>query len=414
MKITKMRLKNFKQYDLFEWDISKNANVNVIYGQNGAGKSTIIEALKFIEEIIMSRITNNFNIPNISRNLYSKYVTYETENEIEVYIEYINKENKYGYEVAMIKGDIISKEKLVKISKENEILFQKVFNSFIKIESVKNLFNNELIFFDEKFADSIISVLFQLGEKYPNSWNKNYDLFSIIDVFVYKMNLNKNENVETKFLFYDLIQKLIIFNKVRIRKLDFDKIDGMYRDFILKFSIFAREIDKTIIEVIPSKQDLPNNFMELSYKLMKKLGNGKIKEIPILLESKGTRQYFSYFYAIDKLQEKNNKTVTFFDEFGICLNETLIIEIYKKIIKVAKNLDKQVIISTHSAILLEKNMINIDDINEKDWNKEKWILDKSSSGKTIIKNLSNTNKRTNFRDLYLSGFIGGTHQGEIS
>lgn len=407
MKITKIKLKNFKQYTDFEWNLSKNSNVNLIYGPNGSGKSTLIHSLKFLALILEPKFANDFFF---LKNLYNQFSTIGTEEEISVTIEFEDYRNKYSYSVSVAKGDIVTKEKFELLS-NGITLFEKKRGELLNMGTIKDLFNNELFTFDENYMDSIGSTLHALIMKYPEVYDFNRELFSLANLLYPWLTSKPDDETEDKIFLERMIDELSKRSIIKVQKDAFEKIKPKLENFMEKFSYFASEIDHTVMGVSHTVKHLGNDTIELSYSFKKRVAN-KLIDINVQQESKGTKTYMMYFKSLIKLEQESNKNILTIDEFGTFIHETLALNIYKKIVTTARENNRQLLIATHSLNLLDKDLVNLE--ADKDWNKEKWILDKSPTGKAAIKDLRNINSRTNFRNLYISGSLGGIHSGEIS
>ena len=94
MNITKIKLKNFRNYD--EQEIELGNNINIFYGDNAQGKTNIIESI-FLCAIGKSFRTNKDNeLIKFNEDFASVYIEYEkSDRECNIKIDISNKKNIY-------------------------------------------------------------------------------------------------------------------------------------------------------------------------------------------------------------------------------------------------------------------------------------------------------------------------------
>ena len=94
MNITKIKLKNFRNYD--EQEIELGNNINIFYGDNAQGKTNIIESI-FLCAIGKSFRTNKDNeLIKFNEDFAQVYIEYEkSDREGNIRIDISNKKNIY-------------------------------------------------------------------------------------------------------------------------------------------------------------------------------------------------------------------------------------------------------------------------------------------------------------------------------
>jgi AAA15 family ATPase/GTPase len=72
MKLQSFRIKNFRSIRDTDWQNFSQDNIIALIGQNEAGKTTILEALKSYsdETILADYLRSNRSLPEVSRSFY--------------------------------------------------------------------------------------------------------------------------------------------------------------------------------------------------------------------------------------------------------------------------------------------------------------------------------------------------------
>lgn len=438
MIIKKINTKNFKILKDFTWEL--NEGINLIYGDNASGKSTLIEIFEFLDEVftkesnIKAELSQNpFVNPNfvnpsmfaINRALYERYKTIGTKNHIpiEIEIEYLIDGTKYKYEISIEKDDLVSRESLSFIDKK-----KKEINIFKRLDKKGNY---EGVLIDEinesgqiigvtSGNNSIVSRIMYLvdwgnfNSKGINSINKFNHLIS---GFAMINKYNRGNEIYVKHLTLtngDSEQILIPFQSLSARdKQDIKFTREKMTNQAKRFYKVASEFDPNIVDVGIDERTVnknnANEFMafndngnfenvEFVMQFVKMIDN-KEERIDFNIESNGTKAFIKYFRVFEIIFNKSNKKVTLFDGFGANLHDALTKNIFVDIAKAASKRRKQVIFTTHCSDLLN--------INES-WfgNKNKYILTNNHS-KIKIKNLVGTDVKENNKMKYLNGAYQG-------
>lgn len=325
MKITKIKLNNFKQFKDFEWELNKDMNVNLLFGSNGVGKSSLFQYREIIRE------TESVENPV---EIYNKYSTIGNDDNIDVYVEYEYQNEIHNYDLV--------------VTPEGEIT-------------------------QNSSLDEFRNILFGKPEK-------------IIDSLI--------KDGKTTITISELIGER-------------DHLEEYFRYFGYKLS----EMDNKIMSEFLKFENLSENLIEVSYCLIKRI-DSKLVLIPFELESQSTKDYLKYFNVINQLESTDNEHVIFIDDFGTNQDEILTNKLLDNINRLARKNNRQVFIATKQLQLLDDKSMPIEELEN--LKKERWLLEKWINGTSRIINLTKHKSKSNLRNFYMSGRLGGNHNLDLS
>ena len=422
---TYIKAKNFKSLKDIEFNLNKTKTKTnqfiSIYGENGSGKTNIVELFKFLQQsamaraidIAMNKLPKEFfkmqeemadKIPTEIRQIFQlsldlkEYRMLDEKEETE--IEYGFKiNNKEGFYYIKFNNEIIEEKLYYIAGKQRAYLFKlkKEDNKIIKTLN-KNIFmndkyNEELIDEIDKYwgKHSFLSLLsFEMVEKnkeyIDNNISKN--ITEVIDK-IWEMTVHVDKG----------ISKIMTASLEKVKKLD-----NIQRGFVEKnqlnelnkyenvLNIFFTQAYADIKEVrynITEKED--KIYYELYFN---KMIGGKIKSIPSKMESEGTRRILNQF---DTLIGSLLGETVIIDEIDNGIHDVLMKNI---IMSIKDEITGQLIITTHNTLLLEILPKEYIYILSTDYNGNKTINSIKDYGIKIQKN-------NNARDLYFKGVFGG-------
>lgn len=422
---TYIKAKNFKSLKDIEFNLNKTKTKTnqfiSIYGENGSGKTNIVELFKFLQQsamaraidIAMNKLPKEFfkmqeemadKIPTEIRQIFQlsldlkEYRMLDEKEETE--IEYGFKiNNKEGFYYIKFNNEIIEEKLYYIAGKQRAYLFElkKEDNKIIKTLN-KNIFmndkyNEELIDEIDKYwgKHSFLSLLsFEMVEKnkeyIDNNISKN--ITEVIDK-IWEMTVHVDKG----------ISKIMTASLEKVKKLD-----NIQRGFVEKnqlnelnkyenvLNIFFTQAYADIKEVrynITEKED--KIYYELYFN---KMIGGKIKSIPSKMESEGTRRILNQF---DTLIGSLLGETVIIDEIDNGIHDVLMKNI---IMSIKDEITGQLIITTHNTLLLEILPKEYIYILSTDYNGNKTINSIKDYGIKIQKN-------NNARDLYFKGVFGG-------
>ena len=422
---TYIKAKNFKSLKDIEFNLNKTKTKTnqfiSIYGENGSGKTNIVELFKFLQQsamaraidIAMNKLPKEFfkmqeemadkmtkeirQIFQLSLDLKEYRMLDEKE---ETEIEYGFKiNNKEGFYYIKFNNEIIEEKLYYIAGKQRAYLFElkKKDNKIIKTL-------NKNIFINDKYNEELIDEI----DKY---WGK-YSFLSLLSFEMVEKNKEYIDNNISKNItdVIDEIWEMTVhvdkgISKIMAASLEkVKKLDNIQRGFIEKnqlnelnkyenvLNIFFTQAYADIKEV---KYNITEKEDKIYYELyFNKMIGGKIKSIPSKMESEGTRRILNQF---DTLIGSLLGETVIIDEIDNGIHDVLMKNI---IMSIKDEITGQLIITTHNTLLLEILPKEYIYILSTDYNGNKTINSIKDYGIKIQKN-------NNARDLYFKGVFGG-------
>lgn len=422
---TYVKAKNFKSLKDIEFNLNKTKTKTnqfiSIYGENGSGKTNIVELFKLLQQSIMSRATDiamnkmpkefwkiqeemSDQLPTEIRQIFQlsfnlkEYRMLDEEEATE--IEYGFKiNNKDGFYYIKFDDEIIEEKLYYMAGKQRAYIFQ-INKENNKI--TKNL--NKNIFINEKYNEELIDGI----DKY---WGK-YTFLSLLSFETIEKNKDYIDNNISKNIIEVIDRiwlmtvhvdkgalKIIPDGFVKVRKLNNIQKGIIKKDKLPEIKKYENVLNifftQAYADIKEVKYEINEKEDRIHYELyFNKMIGGQIKSIPSRLESDGTRRILNQFDTI----------------IGSLLGETVIIDeidngihvvLMKNIIMSIKDeITGQLIITTHNTLLLE--VLPKENI---------YILSTDRNGNKMINSIKEygikIQKNNNARDLYFKGVFGG-------
>lgn len=425
--IKNIELWNYRLFDHIKFDMSDNSksgakNLAVIYGENGSGKTTVIESIFTIKNLmdtiidlkglagfqkkineLQDNTDNNGGIPNeivnkiMKENFKSTKQIYDEIRPINMYncnvrikLEFVV-ENKRGYyDIVLCDGKIIAEELRFVLNKRITDII-KINNKEMKINKnvVKSDFKNVL---DDKFekywgTHSILAIinneLNELSKDYIDS-NIDKDLVNLIKWFR-RISISTSKSPRSERA--DLSIKYNVLKQItegETKNVDKIELNGIEKALSIMFSDLYLDI-----ESVTYKYNDDRYLLHFD-----KLINGEIVSIPYYMESTGTNKILELFPFIVSLMDGGTVLI---DEFDNGIHDLIMLDIMRDI---SENIGGQLVVSTHSTLMLDElNKNNV------------YILDSNIEGFKEIVPISDYDgriqKNNSIRSMYIKGALGG-------
>lgn len=406
MIIESLKVKNFKMLKEFEYNMAEN--INLIFGENGAGKTSITEIFNFyiqlnikkfisykssFEEESAKKIEELFNDKIF--DYYKNYSTHDNlQDNIILEINFIINEKPVFYMVEIDSENTIKNEVLkIRLDKRMAIIFNRSTKKFHS--TIEKIIKPYYYFFTNESKTTYLSIFKYLI-------NIEFDE-SVIETSALLEYIKKMTNqVITDTEYHNRVASIGIRKTLEeVNNIKNDSyFDKSYQNFINRvdrFSNFITEIDDSIIECKSVMINDNDDFKSYKLAVVKKLNNKEIV-IPMNLESSGTRNYLKYFDWIDRIINEDGGLYVS-DEFGLHLHENLQNRIFEYLVNLSKKNKLQFVITTHSS-----NLLNVDYISKKE---KQILLVNAITGQRSIKNFIGVDAKENYSSKYLSGIYGG-------
>ena len=422
---TYVKAKNFKSLKDIEFNLNKTKTKTnqfiSIYGENGSGKTNIVELFKLLQQSTMSRATDiamnkmpkefwkiqeemSDQLPTEIRQIFQlsfnlkEYRMLDEEDATE--IEYGFKiNNKDGFYYIKFDDEIIEERLYYMAGKQRAYLFQ-INKENNKI--IKNL--NKNIFINEKYNEELIDGI----DKY---WGK-YTFLSLLSFETIEKNKDYIDNNISKNIIEVIDRiwlmtvhvdkgalKIIPDGFVKVRKLNNIQKGIVKKDKLPEIKKYENVLNifftQAYADIKEVKYEINEKEDRIHYELyFNKMIGGQIKSIPSRLESDGTRRILNQFDTI--IGSLLGETVIL-DEIDNGIHDVLMKNI---IMSIKDEITGQLIITTHNTLLLEILPKEYIYILSTDYNGNKTINSIKEYGIKIQKN-------NNARDLYFKGVFGG-------
>lgn len=337
--ITSIHIKNFLSIEDTIFDLTKLTEINhfnLLYGENGAGKSNILKSISLLKELI--DYDKNMTVSEI----YNKYKNKMCNGPIYLEYDFLLNNKKGSYLLVLSEQGVIEEQLRLTLNK-NICSCYRIHNSEIVLST--KFFNNNM----NKYKEIICPNL--------NQYTVLSSLVKITNCQFLSAFIKAKEDLSlTFFCFIDWIDDILISDT-----LDIDLLKGIaskeYKDKLTILAKICNQFLPNIDELYYSIYQYDKNHIE--YKLYSRNNNYK-KTVDFEKESEGIKQIVYLIYYL--LEAAKNKIVVI-DNIDTNVHPILL----KSIIEFFCNkIEGQVIYtSSNSMMLLDikelKNMIYIVD-----------------------------------------------------
>ncbi|MDX9960318.1 MAG: AAA family ATPase [Aliarcobacter sp.] len=407
--IERIHIKNFKS--IYDLDINVG-RINLFIGENGSGKSNLLEALVFVSAYQSNKLDNEFlvsrglRVPS-AKLMVSAFDKKDKNNNIQVIID-----GKDYYEFA-ISGDNYSKwihvqeEKVYNdlINNQNFIDYQSKFINSIKEEVLKNLKDDNLL-------------------KNSSTKELNYNLEYLISKKLNESNIIKEKLLtdSRKKMYKDTFENFIIYSPENTALRTFSKEGqieplGINGEGLLKLlKVVNNYEDKTYIQTIIESLQLFDWFEDIKIPDSLSIGEDKLvikdKYLYKEIDQRSTNEGFLFIlFYITLIVAKETPQAFAIDNIDASLNPKLCTKLMTIICDLAKKYDKQIFLTTHNPAILDGI-----DLNDKE--QKLFVVSRNKSGHTRMKNITAKDKPKSSNDeplklseAFLRGYLGGLPKG---
>jgi len=382
--IERVHIKNFKS--IYDLDINVG-RVNLFIGENGSGKSNLLEALVFVSASQSNKLDNEFLVsgglrvtePVLMRSAFKE----ETKDkDIEIII-YDTDNNGIEYNFYNGNSDYSKWDQVFKILDDNSEL--------VKLSNDGNSLRNdhEIENFISKLTSNDIIGLRNLWKNIPIN-NK------INDFLIYSP-----ENTALR----------IFYKEGQIEPL------GINGEGLLKLlKVVNNYKDKSYINTIIESLQLFDWYEDIEIPKHLSLGEDKVvikdKYLYKEIDQRSTNEGFLFIlFYITLIVAKETPKAFAIDNIDASLNPKLCTKLMTIICDLAKKYDKQIFLTTHNPAIL-------DGIDLNDEEQKLFVVSRNKSGHTGMKNITAKDKPKSSNDeplklseAFLRGYLGGLPKG---
>lgn len=423
---TYLKLKNFKSFKDITFDFRNSSGkpnkLVVIYGENGSGKSNLIEVFGFLKDTIYTienknhfeEIKNDTDIENLNdmKFIWDKLMVSEISNmdlskliknircvgtKDDIEIEYgFNINNIDGYYRMVFNTEIKEEELYYNISKRRGIHF-KIKEDKIELSSgifKDNNYKEDLIEKIKKYwgKNTFLSIFYyemiNVNKQYLDE-RINKNIFRVIDFFIlYNIRFNRDRGINARLSTkYGALMDLYGNQTKDLNGIELKKKENLLRYL---FTNLYSDIKDVYYKI---DYDVKGEISDYSLYVKKMIG-GEVRDINFKYESTGTKKILDLTLPLIEATTGNTSII---DEADTGIHDILF---NKLILSINDYIEGQLIITTHNTTLLEeipKEHIYFIVIDHKG---EKELFN--------IRNYETATKANhNIRDRYIKGVYGG-------
>ncbi|MBE6522565.1 MAG: hypothetical protein E7Z62_05505 [Thermoplasmata archaeon] len=411
-----IRLKNFlsfKDIDVsFGHPNGHPLNYALFYGENGAGKTNLIQSVSFLRESIFTLKANDIlhnnpderirpiDIPDLSGLCKMARTKGSEDNMLTCYTMMISG-SKAVYEMEFSKDRLVREKLSLKLDKKSGTLFEMtqgengirryMWDGFVTDENLKKDINSNM---DRYWGMNSLLAIINLIRTHNNRDFMRKNLHKVEEVIDYIESIR----IHVQPIYGQLTVNRYSFltsTEYGVMREDEEKALNAYEKALKRF---FRRIYHNVDDVFYDKRPVDKG---IRYELMfrRKLDGEQI-DIPSIRESNGTRKLVNLFQT---LVASASGQVAFIDEMDSGIHDKMV---YDLLLQLLPEINGQLVITTHNTGLLKKVSP-----------KNVYIIDVDSLGYKHIENFSDkikTSSNNNNQIRYLNNAVGGVpYIGEV-
>lgn len=374
--ITELKIENYKSIQNLTLEVGR---VNVLIGENGCGKSNILEAITFAAAAEANKLDNEFLAPRGIRVTDPELMrsSFKNKQVSKNYIKIEIKPFKYNSKIyTLINND----------TPYSEWMYKEFFEATTFSKEIENL----NIIAREKFKDDSVDILGIIlkslesanPELYKNELFKNKTIKEIKDFIIFSpentslRNLEKEGQIQPLGIYGEGLFKLLtVIQNEANQSQNFTELDDIQETLAL-FGWFEN------IEI-------PDDYSQLDKKITIQ---DRYLGIPFDQRSANEGFLLVLFY-IALVVSKYTPKIFAIDNLDTSLNPKLCTKLIKELARLAKKYDKQMFVTTHNPAIL-------DGIDLSDDEQRLFVVSRNKQGHTHCKRIEAKDKpKSSVRDM---------------
>jgi predicted ATPase len=411
--IRELHINNYKSLHDITVDV---ARFNVLIGENGCGKSNILEAIALIAATVSNKLDNEFLVsrgirvtsPELMRSAFNAEDTQES---IIIKAGYDNSNIAITYTLKNNNQPYSKWERFVE--ERNSIALIEDINS-ISIDLVESILDK-----DEIKDPDLINTLNSIVEQWHQSKNK---------ILLYLSEKHTKEYATTYFDDYSLIshqenllKNFIIYAPENTALRNFSSEGqveplGIHGEGLLKLlKVIQKKSPEQITEIRKSLEvfdwysefEIPDGILNIEEKISI---TDRYLSQPFDQRSANEGFLFVLFYIALMVSDDTPKIFAI-DNIDVVLNPKLCTKLIKELTRLAKKYNKQVFVTTHNPAILDGIDLGDDD-------QRLLVFSRNKQGHTRYKRIkledkprSSSNEELKLSEAFLRGYLGGLPKG---
>jgi len=397
--ITKLQIDNYKSLHNIELDVGR---FNVLIGENGCGKSNILEAIAFAAAAAANKLDNEFLVsrgiritePKLMRSIFSG--TNKSEQDIKVVITFYLINSYFSETFTLENNNEVYSKWTYRERKAQKKERKKITELIELFPALSFLKDNNMIedweIIDKEIESHNIDQFFTEKNKLINKI-KSFIVYSPENTAL--RNFSKEGQIEPLGINGEGLLKLltVIQDKAKNSTEEFTPLDDINESLEL-FDWY---------EHIKIPRDLSQAEQKITIK-------DRYLDIDFDQRSANEGFLFILFYIALMVSEDTPKIFAI-DNIDSSLNPKLCTKLIKEMTRLAKKYDKQVFVTTHNPAIL-------DGIDLGDDEQRLLVVSRNKQGHTRYKRIelkdkprSSTNEELKLSEAFLRGYLGGLPKG---
>lgn len=386
--------------------------LSALYGANGAGKSNLIKAIRYLRGAVVKGSLNDFQQPD---DVAFRFDPSYADKPSGLAVEFFQNRRLYYYQIEFKNNVVEFEELLLSDTDKDCFLFQRKQNDVkLNADYMTKGVNKEFLDALNRLVRSDMLFISFISKNYPSEMPLTTDAYSW---FKDKLQIVLPGHVtslvphlfDTQESFRTMVNEIIPELKTGISALEVEKhevtADSAKDDPVLLGAIMRARRQKGIPQMIYSRglMEQSNVVYDGETVWLKTLvgvhedSSGNKYNSPLSIESDGTRRLIEYMPLFYAVTQKDSVYVV--DEIERSIHPILIKTIIRKISE-SEKATGQLIFTTHESALLDQDIFRPDEI---------WFAQKDSYQATQLYPLSdyNIHHTANIENGYLAGRYGG-------
>lgn len=383
-----------------------------IYGANGAGKSNLLSVLALLQQFVVAGSLQKIQFgDNLAFKLDAEYIKRPSG----IAIEFYHEGHVFYYHIEFDKEKVFQEELFLSKRNKDEVIFKRDSNGFaISKEYFVNGYNDSFVDGLRRLlrADMILlpmiggyyahefPIIFQANTWFveklkviapnsspfsmPHALDKDKNFKELVSSVISEIGVGISElRVQTKYLEEDKIeQDPRMYAAIKEAKNKPGQPQMVFGNNVGEFFNIVYEDGKIVLKTLIA---------------IYKDTDGKVVEMPLTMESDGTRRIIEYMPILYMLNRK--EAVYVVDEIERSIHPILIKDLIRKLSD-SNTIKGQLLFTTHESALLDQDIFRPDEI---------WFAQKDVEQATQLYPLSdfNIHKTASIENGYLNGRYGG-------